>query len=252
MIYSKKLSQFKNLIHGFTTKKEGDFRKLEITQRQTIVRLCVNSADLVIAEQIHEGKIAVVGEKDKRKTIKKVDGLVTQEKGIVLGIRTADCLPILFYEPEQEIIGAIHAGWKGSFKKISGEVIEKIKSLGGKSAKIIVAIGPHIKSCCYDITKKRADKFQEKFTHEVVIKRNHKLFLDLTKVNFSQLLENSIREENIDFLPFCTHCNSDLFFSFRKNKKNYGEMLCFISMTTGNRTVLKSSKRTVLKKNNEN
>ncbi len=230
MIYSKKLSQFKNLIHGFTTKKEGNFRKLKTAQRQTIARLCVNDADLVIAEQIHKDKIVVVGEKDKRKTIKKTDGLVSKEKGIVLGIRTADCLPILFYESEQEIIGAVHAGWKGSFKKISKEVIEKIKSLGGKSAKIIVAIGPHIKSCCYDVTRKRADIFQEQIGNKIIIKRNNKLFLDLTKVNFIQLLENGYKEENIEILPFCTHCNHDLFFSFRKDKNNYGEMLSFIGV----------------------
>lgn len=240
MLYSKKLSQFKNLIHGFTTRGDGDFREgrdltktaREISQSQAIARLCVagygGNGKLILPEQVHGDKIAIVDKKNKKKIIKGVDGLITKEKGIVLGITTADCLPILFYEPERKIAAAVHAGWKGSLKRISQKAAQTITRLGGNIDKIIVVIGPHIKSCCYDIDEKRANSFKKEFGSEVRIKRNDNFFLDLTKVNLIQLLESGVKEENIEILPYCTYCHSDVFFSFRKSKDCHGEMLSFI------------------------
>jgi len=245
MVYSKKLSQFKDLVHGFTTKEEGDFRRLrglaktdrkKISPMDTITRIG-DIEKLVLPEQVHGNKIAIA---DKRKVIEKIDGLITEEKEIVLGVTTADCLPILFYEPKEKIIAVVHAGWKGSLKKISQKAIQKIISLGGNPAKTIAAIGPHIKNCCYHIDEKRMLMFKKEFGEEVIIRKGNKFFLDLIKVNLIQLLKSGIKEENIEVLPFCTHCNSNLFFSFRKDKENYGEMLSFIGMVTNNRIVLKS------------
>lgn len=230
MLYSKKLSQFKNLIHGFTTKEEGNFRGLrdlrKTPQRETAVRLC--GKGFIVPEQVHGDKIAIVDKKNKKKIIKGVDGLITKEKGIVLGITTADCLPILFHEPERKIVAVVHAGWKGSLKRISQKTARTITRLGGNIDKIIVVIGPHIKNCCYDIDEKRANSFENEFSNQVINEKEGKIFLDLTKVNLIQLLESGVKEENIEILPFCTYCHGNVFFSFRKNKDCYGEMLSFI------------------------
>lgn len=238
MIYSKKLSQFKNLIHGFTTREDGDFREergltktaQKISRSQTIARLCDTGCDkLMLPKQVHGDKITVVAKKSKEKVIRGVDGLITEEKGIVLGITTADCLPILFYEPRQKIVGVVHAGWKGSLKRITQKTIKKINQLGGKLGRLLVVIGPHIKVCCYEIDRKRASKFENAFGRQVVSKKKGKIFLDLTKVNLIELLESGVNQENIETLPFCTACDEN-FFSYRKDKENYGEMLSFISM----------------------
>lgn len=216
MIYSKKLSQFKNLIHGFTTRKEGDFRKIREFKQ-----------DLFLPEQVHEDKIAIVNEETKSRVINGADGLVTREKEIVLGITTADCLPILFYEPKKKIIAVCHAGWKGSLKRISQRIVQKIRGLGGEAARIMVVIGPHIKKCCYHIDKKRANRFKKEFGSQVISQKNGKLFLDLTRANLLQFLESGITKSNIEVLPFCTGCDGQ-FFSYRREKENYGEMLSFI------------------------
>ena len=236
MLYSKKLSQFKNLIHGFTTRKEGDFRSLrvlkgglrEMPQTHAAAPLCGKS--FILPEQVHGDKIAIVDKKNKKKIVKGVDGLITEEKGIALGITTADCLPILFYEPEREIIAAVHAGWKGSLKRISQKATQTITRLGGNIDKIIVVIGPHIKNCCYDIDEKRANSFENEFSNQAINEKEGRIFLDLTKVNLIQLLESGVKEENIEILPFCTHCNSKQCFSYRRDKESYGETLSFISI----------------------
>lgn len=249
MVYSEKLAKFKNLIHGFTTREEGDFRDLrswgQMTQSQAAVNPCGkcnlgdNKIDLlridrrrfILPEQVHADKIALVGKKNRGKVIKGVDGLITHEGEVVLGVTTADCLPILFYEPKEKIVAIVHAGWKGSLKGITLRMVKKIRELGGDPVEVIAAIGPHIKKCCYDIDKKRGLMFKKEFGRKVIIRRDDKSFLDLTKVNLSQLLESGIKEKNIETSLFCTHCNDSLFFSYRREKEDYGEMLSMIGMT---------------------
>lgn len=241
MLYSKKLAKFKNLIHGFTTKREGDFRKIRaltkhnrrLTQRQTIVRLCAKAGydgNLIVPEQVHGNNVAVVSKKENSQSAKGVDGLLTQEKGLALGITTADCLPLLFYEPVSRIIAAVHAGWQGTLRRIGERTVQKISGLGGKVDRITVAIGPHIQKCCYDVDAKRATVFEKEFGNSVITRRDKKFFLDLAKANLNQLLARGVLEENIELLPFCTACDEN-FYSFRKDKENYGKILTIIGMT---------------------
>lgn len=208
MIYSKKLSKFKEIVHGFTTRKDPASLKLR--------------GDLVLANQVHKNNIEAVGIKDKGGMIVKTDGLISKEKGIFLGIRTADCCPILFYEPVAKIIGAVHAGWKGTSLEIAGKMIKEIGGMGGIKEKIICVIGPHICKKCYDIPKERQNFFEAKY-----LKDN---YLDLTAVNFDQLLKEGIRKENMEIMPYCTYHQNEQFFSYRKNQKDddYGEMLAYI------------------------
>lgn len=244
MIHLKKLSKFKNLIHGFTTKEEGDFKRIRgLTKKnpnksQALAIMSIRDVcqveDLVIGEQVHEDKIAFIGKKDKGKVIKGVDGLITKEKGVILGVTTADCLSILFYEPKKNIIAAAHAGWKSSLKRIIAKMVQRIKKLGGDTTKIIVTIGPHIHNCCYEIDRKRELTFRSEFGGKVIIKRDNKSFLDLRKINLIQLRDSGVKEKNIEISPFCTCCNDRLFFSYRKEKGDHGEMLSFIGMVKRN------------------
>jgi YfiH family protein len=162
-----------------------------------------------------------------------VDGLITKKRGLFLGVRTADCLPILFFEPNVGIIGAVHAGWRGTLKNIAGRTVEAISREGGDIDYLLVYIGPHIKVCCYDPPLGRLQLFQKKFGEKRPIfkKVKKKIYLDLTYANFYQLLKSGVKWENIEVSDFCTSCRTDLFFSFRKDKKkDYGEMLTIIGL----------------------
>lgn len=217
MMQSKKLSRFSSIFHGFTTREEGDMRKLKTSQ----------NLKMFLANQVHGNTIAMVGEKDKSEVVKKTDGLLTSTPGVFLGIRTADCLPILFYEPKAKIVAAVHAGWKGTLAKITSKMVERIKSSGGNAKNIIVAIGPHICGFCYNIPEERVRLFDKK----VIYKKDGKSHLDLGLANVGQLISVGIDEQNIEILPYCTVCQNNLFFSYRKNKgTNYGEMLTIIGL----------------------
>ena len=217
MIYSKKLSKFKEIVHGFTTRNEGNLGLGNLGALGFLDR-----KNLVLVNQVHKNNIEIVGVKDKGGLIVKTDGLITKDKGVVLGIRTADCVPILFYEPVAKILGAVHAGWRGSLLGISGKMVGKIGKMGGNREKIVCVVGPHICSKCYNIPKERQKFFEAKYLKDGC--------LDLTTINLDQLLREGIRKENMESLPYCTYHQNEQFFSYRKNQKSqdYGEMLAYI------------------------
>lgn len=211
MIYSESLTKYPEIFHGFTT-RDGSEQEFE---------------SLVLPRQVHGNKISQVTRKDLGKKINGVDGLVTKVHGIKLGVRTADCLPILFYEPVKKIIGVAHAGWRGALGQIAQKMIIKIKALGGVPQNIAVVMGPHICGSCYTIPEARA----RLFTGEAIWQRDGEFHLDLALFNLKQLLSSGANKKNIEILPYCTSCQNNLFFSFRKNRgKDYGEMLAVIGL----------------------
>lgn len=238
MIYSKKLAKFKEISHGFTTRQDGDFELASLGQRMPIGNICLQSKELVSMKQAHGDKIKIIRSLkviDDTVVFDGFDGLITQEKDIALGVHTADCLPILFYEPVKRIIGACHAGWRGTLLGISRKMIKKIKNLGGEVKNITVAIGPHIGMCCYDTDEERAKLFEEEFGPDpkMISHFEDKPHLDLAYGNFLQLLDTGVNKKNIEVPLFCTSCNRELFFSFRRSKREgdkYGEMLSFIGL----------------------
>lgn len=235
MIYSNLLLKYPEVFHGFTGKKEGDCRPTALKQKGVIIGNLLDLENLVLAEQVHGDKISQVKELSGDKIIMGVDGLLTSRRGISLGIHTADCLPILFWEPAVKIIGAIHAGWKGTLLGISQKMIKEIENIGGKVENTVAAIGPHIGMCCYDVDEERALLFEKKFgkDQQIISNFNDGFHLDLAYVNFLQLVEMGLKRENLDVPPSCTFCNSGEFFSFRRSKQKgdeYGEMLAIIGL----------------------
>ena len=210
MILSQKLAKYKEIKHGFTTKDDSTSLKLR------------GARNLVLANQVHKDNIETVGIQDKNGLIVKTDGLITKDRGIVLGIRTADCVPILFYEPEAKIVAGIHAGWRGSVLGIAGKMIRQICQIGGISQNIICAIGPHICEKCYEVPKEREKLFQKKYTQHG--------FLDLTAINIDQVLKEGVKDENIEVLPYCTFHQNELFYSYRKSGKECGQNISFLGL----------------------
>lgn len=234
MMQSKKLSRFKEIVHGFTTRDEGDFRTIKnrenssIIQNDSLAKIGLTKQNLVLGNQIHSDHCFGAKRSDGGKMIKATDGLMTKENKLVLGICTADCCPILFYEPKARIAAAVHAGWRGTLLGIAGKMVREIGEMGGIRGKIICVIGPHICNKCYDIPQERAKLFSEK----AIKRRGREFYLDLTLTNMEQLIKFGINKQNIEVLPFCTVCQNRQFFSYRKNqgRENYGEMLAYIGL----------------------
>lgn len=220
----------KKTIYGFSSRKFGDCRK---NPEKFLKTLGLDKKDLVLAQQVHGNKIKVVNTKDKGHIISRVDGLITPHPGVILGVRTADCLPLLFYAPGANLIGVAHAGWKGVLAGLPQKMIDQMLKMGALPTEILVIIGPHIGGCCYSVPQSRADAFLRKFgsLKSLLRKKSGKIYLNLLVAAKSQLIHSGVKSINIFLENACTSCENKNFFSFRKDKQNtYGEMLSIICL----------------------
>jgi YfiH family protein len=210
---------------------------------------------LVTVKQIHSSIIHRIQQPPARTL--SGDGLVTSEPGILLGIKTADCLPVLIVDPERRAIGAFHAGWRGTARRIVEKGVGEMREhFGSDPAKLLAAIGPGIGCCCYEIGDEVEREFESQFSYwrelfedvfdsQTLHARYPLLFLNqrapghgdpaltrhlnLAKANLRQLRDAGVPEENISKLDLCTSCRNDLFFSYRKERVT-GRMMAVVGI----------------------
>src|SRR5258706_13093408 len=127
-------SQFPSLIHGFSTTAFGSIRDMPTGHKESIdafsKALKIDSEKLVRMNQVHSNNVAWVSEKDFDETVSDTNGMLTKEKNVFLGVITADCLPILLFDPKKNFVVAVHAGWRGLFAEIIKEAIGEMISQG--------------------------------------------------------------------------------------------------------------------------
>lgn len=225
------------LVHGFSIRKHGGMsldKSSEAEKNRTdfLALLGLKKENLVLMEQVHKDKILRVRASDKGGILEGVDGTLTTERGIVLGVRVADCLPILLHDPAREIIGVVHAGWKGVLLEIGAKAIEFMRKMGSSPERILVGIGPHISACCYHIPLERRAAFEKKFgpLPGMIEEANGQFFLNLAIPMIDQLKKEGIRLQNTEVARKCTACFKDEFFSFRRQKGKNGLILGVISL----------------------
>jgi polyphenol oxidase len=155
------------------------------------------------------------------------DALITNSPNAFLGILTADCLPIFVVDQKRKVIAAIHAGRQGTALHITAKVLKKMEEEFGCSSKdLLIAMGPSIGSCCYEIDER---VFQPEWEPFSTSRGAGKWMVDLAQINIAQMKREGIKEEQISWINLCTHCHSDLFFSYRKEGRT-GRQLSFIGI----------------------
>ena len=156
------------------------------------------------------------------------DALITNTPGLLVGIRTADCVPILLADPAQRAVAAIHAGWRGAAEQIVTKTVERLTAeFGSRPADIVAAIGPAIGRCCYEVGPEVAGRFKRWF-HE--LDSYAKVQLDLVEANRLQLLSAGLPEAHISTVGLCTCCSNGLFHSYRRDGARAGRMVSAIGM----------------------
>lgn len=219
LLHSSLLSQTPNIEHGFSTKKTSfdELRKLNV----------------VFPEQNHGTDVFWINDSNAKQPLR-ADGLLTAIPGIAIGVRTADCVPILLYEQSAGIIAAIHAGWKGTLNRIAENAVKKIIDHGGAKEQIKAAFGPSIGMCCYDVEEERALRFIAAFGNDqhMVAEIEEKNHLNLAYTSLKQLLNSGVLREHVDFPLYCTSCDHKRFVSFRRDGSTdkEKEIVSFISM----------------------
>ncbi|HEY0254176.1 MAG TPA: peptidoglycan editing factor PgeF [Kofleriaceae bacterium] len=160
------------------------------------------------------------------------DGLVTDEVGPVLGAFAADCVPVLFADPDARVIGAAHAGWRGTVHGVAANVIAKMVARGAVAANIRVALGPSIGPCCFEVGPEVVDEFTATFgaLPGLVVAGPHKDHIDLRVALRASLERAGVAADHIDASPPCTRCEADRFFSYRRDGKDGGMHMAFIAM----------------------
>lgn len=221
----EQLQKDSGVIHAFSSKEQAN-------QEEFLKALGLNRKDLVLMEQVHGRRVKWIGGKDKGKVIAETDGLATDQPGIVLGVKTADCQPLLFYDPVRKIIAAVHAGWRGVLVRIAQRAVDLLILKGSLPENILVFIGPAIGSCCYSVEPERAKRFLTEFGDlpGMTKKKGKKVFLDIMIPTVNQLVHSGVLKSNIFSAAVCT-AESDQFFSHRAaGGSQLGSMLAIIGL----------------------
>jgi YfiH family protein len=161
--------------------------------------------------------------------------LVTDRPGILLIIKTADCLPVLVVDRPNKAVAAVHCGWRGTLKKVLAKTLGTMHQIYDSDfASLSVVLGPCIDRACYEVGEDVREKFQSEGPQNGVFIRHpskkEKYMLDLRKANRTQILALGVPEKNIFSVDICTHCDSDLF-SYRRDRDHAGRLVNFIGLS---------------------
>jgi purine-nucleoside/S-methyl-5'-thioadenosine phosphorylase / adenosine deaminase len=258
------------LLHAFTTRRrEGAARgELDLSRpssdapsrvhghwRKALNAMKAEAFSLALMRQIHSDHIWSVTRDGESRGLRYVpraraggatdvareprgDALITQEPGVLLAVLSADCLPILVADSRRRAVAAIHAGWRGALAGIVEKAVhEMAAAFGSRPEDLVVAMGPSIRSCCYEVESEVVAAFQRRFPRaEEFFTRNERparagrATLDLVAVARRQLVSAGVRRSKIHVADFCTACRTDLFFSYRKEGQAAGRMAALMGI----------------------
>jgi len=209
--------------------------------RRVSQALDVRIEDFVLTDQTHTTNVRRVGKEDagkgliREKDYSDVDGLVTNEPGLVLSTFYADCVPLYFVDTANHAIGLSHSGWRGTVGRMGRVTLETMRrEFGTEPERVFCAIGPSICQDCYEVSQDVAEEFIQEFpdrSQEILReKRDGKYQLDLWRANEIVLLEAGIRPEHLSVTDVCTCCNPNILFSHRASKGKRGNLGAFLSL----------------------
>ena len=273
VLAAEPLSQIPWLVHGFSTRTGGcsrfyggnalnlgftrqDSRAAVERNREAFLRKAGAASakklwELVTLRQIHSDLIHCVVEPPKAAL--SGDGLITATPELLVGIQTADCLPVILVDTKRRAVGVFHAGWRGTVKRIVEKGVgEMHRWFGTRPRDIGAAIGPGVHACCYQVGEEVRSQFDSQFAYAGKLFRERKesheihqkypllfltarapghsdlpqqIFLDLVEANRRQLLDAGVSKKNISASELCTVCRNQLLFSYRAEKGVTGRMM---------------------------
>jgi YfiH family protein len=291
ILHANHLSKFSWLVHGFSTRQGGFSRaygkqtlNLGFTKDDSKAAVERNRAAFLngLGARSGSGKVSAKAARSANSklwplvTLRQIhsdiihfvdspptpplagDGIVTAAPGLLLGIQTADCLPVILVDPKRRAVGVFHAGWRGTLKRIVEKGVgEMHRYFGSHPRDLKAAIGPGIHGCCYEVGAEVRDKFHSQFAYAAKLFREveerdpvrekypmlfltarapghsvlpKNIFLDLVEANRRQLMAAGVSAKSIEASPLCTNCHTDLLFSYRAEKGKTGRMMAVVGI----------------------
>lgn len=225
--------------HAFTTRHGGQgARNNGVKQPEDWTAVAqafgIHLDRVVTVDQVHGENIITVDDLNYRDIrAAHADAMITAVQGIAIGVETADCVPVLLFDPVKPAVAAVHAGWRSTIKKIVQKTVHRMhEEFRSEPSRMIAAIGPAICPACYEVDDPVMGPVQESFSfwQDVAAPRaNGTWSLDLVKANKLELMQIGLPEKNIHSLGMCTACRKDLFYSFRVEGKT-GRILSAIML----------------------
>ncbi len=243
---------------GFTP---DDSRENVLRNRELLVEAVTGSAatPLITIRQIHSSVLVLAGQEDSsREKPCKGDGLMTDQPGLLLGVQTADCIPVLVADRKRHAVAAFHAGWRGTVKRIVEAGVGRMRlEFGSQPEDLVAAIGPGVGACCYAVGEEVFSAFESQFTYGTELFREvndteparekypmsfmnqhapghaptaPSLHLDLVEANRRQLLAAGLHPDAISLSGGCTNCQQTLFFSHRASHGHAGRMMSVVGI----------------------
>lgn len=236
---------YESLNLGF---RRGDSRENVLENYRRIGEaLGMDYTRMCLSQQTHTTNIRIIEEADAGNGILRelpytdVDGMITKVKNLPLVTHFADCVPLFFYDPVQQVVATSHSGWRGTVGKIGKVTVERMQeAFGCKPEDILCGIGPSICKHCYEVSGDVAEEFRQHFSKEVcdsILQKStqhpenpDKYMLDLWEACRQNFLEAGILPEHIEVTDFCTKCHPELFYSHRIMGNERGSLAAFISL----------------------
>lgn len=230
---------FASLNLSFT---RGDDREaVEENFRRVSEALGTEYEDFVFTDQTHTTNVKRVGREDagkgliRQRDYQEIDGLITNEPGLVLATFYADCVPLYFVDVRHRAIGLSHSGWRGTVGRMGRATLDAMeKEFQTEPGEVFCAIGPSICQSCYEIGPEVAVEFEQEFPEhkeEILLeKENGKYQLDLWRANEVVLLEAGVEQEHLAVTNLCTCCNDKLLFSHRASRGKRGNLGAFLCL----------------------
>ena len=203
--------------------------------RRRFLSLFEGDWTLAACWQVHGREVRVVKDAEDARTRPGMlgeavygDALITNAPHILLGVKTADCVPVIIGDARTGACAAVHAGWRGTLAQVVRQALTRMhEEYGTDAPDVCAAIGPAARACCYEVGTEVIEAFRASFTDaDELLKgtREGHALVDIQRANRHQLLAAGVREERIHIAPLCTMCRTDLFFSYRREKWLYGRV----------------------------
>ncbi|QGT99698.1 Multicopper polyphenol oxidase [Candidatus Syntrophocurvum alkaliphilum] len=221
----------------------GDNKDQVINNRRKFLSYFdIELSSTVSCEQVHGNKIIRVTDKHKglgaysdESSLLGYDGMICNTPNLYLLTYYADCVPVFFYDPQNRAVGLAHSGWKGTMGNIAVETVYAMeKNFNCHRQDIKVYIGPGIARCCFEIQKDLVEKVSEKYNEIsdiILLKDNNGYKWDLHSTVRIMLEKYGVLSKNIICSSLCSFCNSDLFFSYRRDRGSTGRMTALIGLS---------------------